>query len=114
MKKPSVWGKMKEKGSNLVEAYILIFSLLWGLKHEALTYKYIKHLQNAMEQDLELKLAGDWSGEDQKQKDSGLRKYNQKTVKFHWYLNAGCRLMDATNDTSIEMSLAVLDMLLSV
>lgn len=59
-------------------------------------------------------MAGDWSGEDQKQKDSGLRKYNQKTVKFHWYLNAGCRLMDATNDTSIEMSLAVLDMLLSV
>lgn len=114
LKKPSVWDKMKEKGSNLVEAYILIFSLLWGLKHEALTYGYIKQLQNAMEQDIELKLAGYWSGEDQKQKDSGLRKYNEKTVKFQWYLNAGCRLMDATNETSMEMSVAVLDILLSV
>lgn len=67
-----------------------------------------------MEQDIELKLAGYWSGEDQKQKDSGLRKYNEKTVKFQWYLNAGCRLMDATNETSMEMSVAVLDILLSV
>lgn len=67
-----------------------------------------------MEQDAEIKLAGDWRGKDQKQKDSGLRKCNQKTVKFHWYLSAACRLMDATNNISMEMSVAMLDMFLSV
>lgn len=67
-----------------------------------------------MEQDVEIKLAGDWSGKDQKQKDSGLRKCNQKTVKFHWYLSVACRLMDATNNISMEMSVAMLDMFLSV
>lgn len=67
-----------------------------------------------MEQDVEIKLAGDWSQKDQKQKDSGLRKCNQKTVKFHWYLNAACRLMDAANNISMEMSMAMLYMFLSL
>lgn len=67
-----------------------------------------------MEQDVKIKLARDWSGKDQKQKDSGLSKCNQKTVKFHWYLNAARRLMDAANDISMEMSMAMLDMFLSV
>lgn len=67
-----------------------------------------------MEQDVEIKLAGDWSQKDQKQKDSGLRKCNQKTVKFHWYLNAACRLMDAANNISMEMSMAMLYMFSSL
>lgn len=67
-----------------------------------------------MEQDVEIKLAGDWSGKDQKQKDSGFRECNQKTVQFHWYLSAACRLMDATTNISMEMSVAMLDMFLSV
>lgn len=37
-----------------------------------------------MEQDVEIELAGDWSGKYQKPKNSGFRKYNQKTIKFHW------------------------------